>query len=190
MSLDEVLGRRADYAGTNVSIAKSEAQRKAALSRYNPQLSMFLATGWDTGITYMGQDVPHTPIAGLNLNIPIFRWGARFKTNRQQKAYIGIQKLQQSYIADNILEELSAAATKLAETEQQVRTARENTALAEENLDLVTFSYNEGKASMVDVLSAQLSWTQRKPTLSTHTLPQKWQWRNTEKSSANKSRQT
>ena len=165
LSLDEVLGRRADYAGTNVSIAKSEAQRKAALSRYNPQLSMFLATGWDTGITYMGQDVPHTPIAGLNLNIPIFRWGARFKTNRQQKAYIGIQKLQQSYIADNILEELSAATTKPAETEQQVRTARENTALAEENLDLVTFSYNEGKASMVDVLSAQLSWTQAQTNL-------------------------
>ena len=165
LSLDEVLGRRADYAGTNVSIAKSEAQRKAALSRYNPQLSMFLATGWDTGIAYMGQDVPHTPIAGLNLNIPIFRWGARFKTNRQQKAYIGIQRLQQSYVADNILEELSAATTKLTETEQQVKTAQENMALAEENLDLVTFSYNEGRASMVDVLSAQLSWTQAQTNL-------------------------
>ena len=165
LSLNEVLGRRADYAGTNVSIAKSEAQRKAALSQYNPQLSMFLATGWDTGIAYMGQDVPHTPIAGLNLNIPIFRWGARFKTNRQQKAYIGIQKLQQSYVADTILEELSAATTKLTETEQQVKTARENMALAEENLDLVTFSYNEGKASMVDVLSAQLSWTQAQTNL-------------------------
>ncbi len=44
----------------------------------------------------------------------------------------------------------------------QVRTARENIGLAEENLDLVTFTYNEGKASIVDVLSAQLSWTQAK----------------------------
>ena len=165
LSLDEVLSRRADYAGTHVSIARSEAQRKAALSQYNPQLSMFLATGWDTGIAYMGQDVPHTPIAGINLNIPIFRWGARFKTNRQQKAYIGIQKLQQSYVADTILEELSAATTKLTETEQQVKTAQENMALAEENLDLVTFSYNEGRASMVDVLSAQLSWTQAQTNL-------------------------
>ncbi len=160
LSFDEVLGRRADYASTDVNIAKSEAQRKAALSQYNPQLSMFLATGWDTGIAYMGQDVPHTPVAGVNLNIPIFRWGARFKTSRQQKAYIGIQKLQQSYVADNILEELSAATTKLTETEQQVKTAEENMTLAEENLDLITFSYNEGKANMVDVLSAQLSWTQ------------------------------
>ena len=33
--------------------------------------------------------------------------------------------------------------------------------LAEENTDLVTFSYNEGKSSMADVLSALVkSWTQ------------------------------
>lgn len=160
LGLDDVLPRRAEYASTSANIARSEAQRHAALSRYNPQVSMFLATGWDTGIAYMGQDVPHTPVAGVNVSIPIFRWGARFKTNRQQKAYIGIQKLQQSYVTDNILEELSAATTKLTETEQQVKTARENMTLAEENLDLVTFSYNEGKASMADVLSAQLSWTQ------------------------------
>lgn len=160
LSLDEVLPRRAEYASTEVSILRSEAQRLAALSRYNPQVSMFLATGWDTGIAYMGQDVPHTPVAGVSISIPIFRWGARFKTNRQQKAYIGIQKLQQSYVADNILEELSAATTKLTETEEQVNTAQETMTLAEENLDLVTFSYNEGKANMVDVLSAQLSWTQ------------------------------
>ncbi len=38
--------------------------------------------------------------------------------------------------------------------------AQKKVAQAEENLDLVTFSYNEGKASMADVLSAQLSWTQ------------------------------
>lgn len=160
LGLDDVLPRRAEYASTSVNIARSEAQRHAALSHYNPQVSMFLATGWDTGIAYMGQDVPHTPVAGVNVSIPIFRWGARFKTNRQQKAYIGIQKLQQSYVTDNIMEELSAATTKLTETEQQVKTARENMTLAEENLGLVTFSYNEGKASMADVLSAQLSWTQ------------------------------
>lgn len=160
LSLDDVLPRRAEYADASVNIARSEAQRRAALSQYNPQVSMFLATGWDTGIAYMGQDVPHTPVAGINVSIPIFRWGARFKTSRQQKAYIGIQKLQQSLVTDNILEELSAATTKLTETEQQVRTARENMNLADENLDLVTFSYNEGRSSMADVLSAQLSWTQ------------------------------
>lgn len=160
LTLDDVLQRRADYASTGVSIKKSEAQRKAALSQYNPQLSMYIAGGWDTGTPYLGNDVPFTPVVGVNMNIPIFRWGARFKTNRQQKAYIGIQKLQQSYVVDNINEELAAAITKLTETEFQVKTAKENMELAEENLDLATFSYNEGKASMVDVLSSQLSWIQ------------------------------
>ena len=160
LSLENVLQRRADYESTEVNIMKSQAQRKAALSQFNPQLNMYFSGGWATATPNLGYDVSFNPIVGINLNIPIFRWGARFKTNRQQKAYIGIQKLQQSYVTDNINEELSAALTKLTETEYQVKTAKETMNLANENLDLVSFSYNEGKANMVDVLSAQLSWTQ------------------------------
>lgn len=160
LSLDDVLQRRADYASSEVNIQKSEAQRKAALSKYNPQLNMYFSGGWATATPNLGYDVNFNPILGVNLNVPIFRWGARFKTNRQQKAYIGIQKLQQSYVADNISQELSGAITKLTETDFQVKTADETMQLANENLELVTFSYNEGKANMVDVLSAQLSWTQ------------------------------
>ena len=160
LSLENVLQRRADFESTEVNIMKSEAQRKAALSQFNPQLNMYFSGGWATATPNLGYDVSFNPVVGININIPIFRWGARFKTNRQQKAYIGIQKLQQSYVTDNINEELSAALTKLTETEYQVKTATETMSLANENLDLVSFSYNEGKANMVDVLSAQLSWTQ------------------------------
>lgn len=160
LSLEDVLQRRADYVGTEVNIMKSKAQRKAALSNFNPQLNMYFSGGWATGTPNLGYDVSFNPIVGMNLNIPLFRWGARIKTNRQQKAFIGIRQLQQSYVTDNINEELSAALTRLTETEYQVKTAKENMTLANENLDLVTFSYNEGKASMVEVLSAQLSWTQ------------------------------
>ena len=160
LSLENVLQRRADYESTEVNIMKSQAQRKAALSQFNPQLNMYFSGGWATATPNLGYDVSFNPIVGINLNIQIFRWGPRIKTNRQQKAYISIQKLQQSYVADNINEELSAALTKLTETEYQVKTAKETMNLANENLDLVSFSYNEGKANMVDVLSAQLSWTQ------------------------------
>lgn len=121
---------------------------------------MYFSGGWATGTPNLGYDVSFNPIVGVNLNIPIFRWGARFKTNRQQKAYISMQRLQQSYVEDNISEELSGSLTKLKETEEQVKTANENMKLANENLEIVSFSYNEGKSNMVDVLSAQLSWTQ------------------------------
>ncbi len=165
LSLDEVLEKRPEYASTFIDIRKSETQRKAALSQYNPQVSMYVAGGWATMTPNMGYDVKFTPIVGLNVSIPIFRWGARFKTSREQKAYIGIQKLQQTTVIDNINEELSAAITNMTETKLQVTAAEETMVIAEENLDLVTYSYNEGNASMVDVLSSQLSWIQAQTNL-------------------------
>ena len=158
---DVALRNRPDYAISELNIEYQKRQINLSKAKYNPSLAIGFQGTWGTPmLNVKGSDQLWTPAVFASLKIPLFRWGARFKTNRQQKAFIGIQKLQQSYITDTILEELSAATTKLTETEQQVKTAKENMALAEENLDLVTFSYNEGKSSMADVLSAQLSWTQ------------------------------
>ena len=173
MILDEVLNRRPEYEQSFINIHKYEVQRKAALSQYNPQVSMSVAAGWFTMSPNFGFPTPFTPIASMNVSIPIFRWGARFKTNREQKAYIAIQQLQQSYIADNISQELSAATTNLTETSKQVDTAESTIAVAKENLDLITYSYNEGNATMVDVLSAQLSWLQSQNNLINALLSQK-----------------
>ncbi len=173
MNLDEVLNRRPEYEQSFINIHKYEVQRKAALSQYNPQVSMSVAAGWFTMSPNFGFPTPFTPIASMNVSIPIFRWGARFKTNREQKAYIAIQQLQQSYIADNISQELSAATTNLTETSKQVDTAESTIAVAKENLDLITYSYNEGNATMVDVLSAQLSWLQSQNNLINALLSQK-----------------
>ena len=50
--------------------------------------------------------------------------------------------------------------TKQTENTKQIDVAEEACKIAEENLDLNTFSYNEGKLPILDVLSAQLSWIQ------------------------------
>ena len=123
-------------------------------------MSVYVAGGYTTAQPYMGADIRFMPIAGVNLSVPLIRWGERIQTGKQQNAMINIQELQRSYVKDNISGELSAAITKLNETEKMVNAAKENMKLAQENLDLVTFSYNEGRSSIVDVLSAQLSWTQ------------------------------
>ena len=160
LNLNEVLDRRAEYKSADINIDKLKATKKAATSQYNPQMSVYVAGGFATATPHMGADVQFTPIAGVNLSIPLIRWGERTQTNRQQNAYIKIQELQKSYIKDNISSEFSAALTKLNETGKLVDTAQENMKLAQENLDLITLSYNEGRASIVEVLSAQLSWTQ------------------------------
>lgn len=165
LPLDEVLLRRADYLSTNFLIQRSKASRKFSLSEYKPQISFFLASGWDTGTSYMGDAVPHTPLAGINITIPVFRWGALQKSNRREKALIEIQKYEQKNVVDKIVEEVATASTKLKESALQIKTAKEAMSLAIENLDLATFSYNEGRSSMSDVLSAQLSWIQAQANL-------------------------
>jgi|MGYP000848825657 outer membrane protein TolC len=123
---------------------------------------MFVTGGWGSASPNLGLDPAFAAITGLNLSFPVFHWGERRQTDKQYKAYVTAQKLQESLAIDQIKEELAGARAKIQESMNQVRTARENIGLAEENLDLVTFTYNEGKASIVDVLSAQLSWTQAK----------------------------
>ena len=61
---------------------------------------------------------------------------------------------------DQITQEVANAWTSLTENTKQIDVAEEACKIAEENLDLNTFSYNEGKLPIVDVLSAQLSWIQ------------------------------
>ena len=173
LPLQNVLERRADFQRTAINITKSQAQRKNALSQFNPQLSMYFSGGWATATPNLGYDVSFNPIVGIHLSVPLFQWGAPFKTNPRQKALIQIQRLQQSYVADGIKEELAEAQVGLEETACQVKTATENMKLAEESLDLISFSYTEGKANMVDVLSAQISWTQARTNLINAYLAQK-----------------
>ncbi len=70
LSLENVLQRRADYESTEVNMMKSQAQRKAAFSQFNPQLNMYFSGGWATATPNLGYDVSFNPIVGINLNIP------------------------------------------------------------------------------------------------------------------------
>lgn len=164
LTLDEVLNRRPDYVSSSIDIERQEAVRKASVSKYNPNLSMYVSGGWGIPNLKIPGLIPGDPdftaMTGVSLSVPILRWGERRQTNIQNRALINIKKFQQTSVADNINVEFSAAWTKITQTEEQVSIAAENENIAQENLDLVTFSYNEGKASMVDVLSAQLSWIQ------------------------------
>ena len=52
---------------------------------------------------------------------------------------------------DQISKEVAKAWTSLTENTRQISIAEENCKLAEENLDLNTFSYTEGKLTILDV---------------------------------------
>lgn len=165
VSFDEVLTRRADYQSTQVYSEKMRYARKSALSQFMPKLNGFITGGWSTNTPYMSTPVKFNVVTGIQLSAPLFQWNKCGQTNRQQKAFIAIQELQQSFQSDAILKELSNALTSVNESIKQVSTAKENMEVAQQSLDLNTFRYNEGRSSIVEVLSAQLSWIQAQTNL-------------------------
>ena len=58
------------------------------------------------------------------------------------------------------VQEVRDAWTGIEESTVQVSASLRSLDIARQNLDLSTFSYNEGQLTILDVLSAQLSWIQ------------------------------
>ena len=63
-------------------------------------------------------------------------------------------------VVDQITLDESDAWTNLCSTNERVATAQRNLDIADENLEISTYSYREGLSTILDVLQAQLSWLQ------------------------------
>ena len=72
------------------------------------------------------------------------------------------QRAEQAHdnLRDDISLDESDGWTNLQLTRTRVDATRRNLELARENLDISTYSYHEGMATILDVLQAQISWLQ------------------------------
>ena len=155
------LENRPDYLISKLNIEYQKRQINLSKAKYNPTLSVGFQGTWGTPmLNVKGSDNLWTPAVFASLKIPLFRWGARFKEVNSQKAVLRSKEYAMDNTRDQITQEVANAWTSLTENTKQIDVAEEACKIAEENLDLNTFSYNEGKLPIVDVLSAQLSWIQ------------------------------
>ena len=92
--------------------------------------------------------------------MPIFNWGEKRQYVKQNRAMETSKELAMSKVEDQVKEELANAWVKLNENWKQVEIANSTLEIARENLKLNTFSYNEGKLPILDVLSSQATWLQ------------------------------
>ena len=155
------LENRPDYLISKLTIEYQKRQINLSKAKYNPTLSVGFQGSWGTSmLNVKGSDNLWTPAVFASLKIPLFRWGARFKEVNSQKAILRSKEYAMDNTRDQITQEVANTWTSLTENTKQIDVAEEACKIAEENLDLNTFSYNEGKLPIVDVLSAQLSWIQ------------------------------
>ena len=160
VTFEDALSRRPDYKAAELNVQLAKQTQKLAISKFNPQLSFQFQGGYGTSNPNIGPDGNAVALSTLNFSMPLFHWGERKNTNRQYRALYNNSLFNRQIVADQINQEVANTWTNMDQSYTQIQVAEENLKLAQEALDLNTFSYNEGKITIADVLSSQLSWIQ------------------------------
>ncbi len=158
--VNNVLSLRPDLNIAKLNVDYQKNQIKLGTVKYNPSLAVGYQGTWGTQMLNINGDTQFNHSLVVSLKIPLFRWGARFKQHAAQKALYNQALFAFQDKQDQVSKELAAAWTQLNESQRRIDIASKNCKLADENLELNTFSYSEGRLSILDVLSAQLTWIQ------------------------------
>ncbi|MCR9012741.1 TolC family protein [Gabonibacter chumensis] len=158
--VETALKRRPDFqiAMENLNLAKQ--QTKIVRAKYLPQFSIGLKEAWGTPMINVDGKERFTTVAFAKLSMPVFNWGEKRHYVQQNRAMEVYKELEISKVEDQIKEELANAWVKLNESAKRVEIAQSTLDISRENLMLNTFSYNEGRLPILDVLSSQATWLQ------------------------------
>lgn len=173
MGAEAVFNNRPEYSIAGLNIDYQKRQLKLTRSKYLPVLSVGVKETWGTQMLNIDGSTMWNSIAFASVSIPLFHWGARVKDVNVQRAILRSKEYDLQITKDQITQEVSNAWTNLTENTKQIKVVEEACKIAEENLDLNTFSYTEGKLPILDVLSAQVTWIQAYSSLIQTWLQQK-----------------
>ena len=143
-----------------------DAQKKAALdlgrsarAGWFPQVSAQAAYNWQKPWYYTmdGQDYW---TVGVGLRVPLFDGLQTLGRTDQANAKARQVEIARAAQVDRIRQEVDDAATRLTESDDRVRSTRDNVGRAEQALKMVEDGYREGVTTTLDVLDANLQLLQ------------------------------
>ena len=143
-----------------IAVAEQEtAQLNIIVERANylPKLGGGVFGVWQPGL---GTTKQLNGGVTLSLSTPIFNFGERKEAMRSAQSQYRNAKYLLQEVVDEITLNESNGWTNLQLSHQRIGSTRRSLEIAGENLDISTYSYREGLATILDVLQAQLSWLQ------------------------------
>ncbi|MBS1447313.1 MAG: TolC family protein [Odoribacter sp.] len=158
--LQLVLENRQDYRIAQQDIELARLQTRLVKANYLPNLAVGIKENWGTTLINVDGDKRFSTIAFAKVNIPVFYWGERRHNVRLSETQEETRELERSKLLDQIRLDLSNAWVSLTEALKKINIVDSSLEIARHNLILNTFSYNEGKLPVIDVLSAQVTWLQ------------------------------
>ena len=154
--LNKALERRADYQSAIMGIEMAKLQTDMARSKYLPQLAVGIKEKYGTTLLNVDGKAQWATTAYAQINIPVFHWGEMRQNVRLSRTQEWTKELERSQLKDQVSKEL----VNVIEISKKLEIVYSSLDIAKDNLTLNTFSYNEGKLPIIDVLSAQVSWLQ------------------------------
>ena len=158
--LNKALERRADYQSAIRGIEMAKLQTDMARSKYLPQLAVGIKEKYGTTLLNVDGKAQWATTAYAQINIPVFHWGEMRQNVRLSRTQEWTKELERSQLKDQVSKELNNAWVNVIEISKKLEIVYSSLDIAKDNLTLNTFSYNEGKLPIIDVLSAQVSWLQ------------------------------
>ena len=158
--LNKALERRADYQSAIMGIELAKLQTDMARSKYLPQLAVGIKEKYGTTLLNVDGKAQWATTAYAQINIPVFHWGEMRQNVRLSRTQEWTKELERSQLKDQVSKELNNAWVNVIEISKKLEIVYSSLDIAKDNLTLNTFSYNEGKLPIIDVLSAQVSWLQ------------------------------
>lgn len=158
--LNKALERRADYQSAIMGIEMAKLQTDMARSKYLPQLAVGIKEKYGTTLLNVDGKAQWATTAYAQINIPVFHWGEMRQNVRLSRTQEWTKELERSQLKDQVSKELNNAWVNVIEISKKLEIVYSSLDIAKDNLTLNTFSYNEGKLPIIDVLSAQVSWLQ------------------------------
>ena len=158
--LNKALERRADYQSAIMGIEMAKLQTDMARSKYLPQLAVGIKEKYGTTLLNVDGKAQWATTAYAQINIPVFHWGEMRQNVRLSRTQEWTKELERSQLKDQVSKELTNAWVNVIEISKKLEIVYSSLDIAKDNLTLNTFSYNEGKLPIIDVLSAQVSWLQ------------------------------
>lgn len=157
---EELAARRPDIAVATMAVQMAKYSTDITRAAYLPKISANIGGSWHTFSPNTSNRTFVDGAATISLSVPLFHWGERryAVAAAQTRERIAENDLDSAH--DDMLQQEADGWSALQNSYAQMQSSLKNLQIAGENLSISTYSYREGRATVLDVLQAQISWIQ------------------------------
>jgi outer membrane protein TolC len=150
------ISRRPEFTQLEEQIRAAKHEIRIARADRLPSLTYSMNGGFDTDSLRPPRLKEHSGVsAAINLNIPIFDWGATRSKERQARLRVQIAENERTVAVRGFTQQFYAAQAQASTAAARVRLAGEALRLAQTNLETSIARYRAGEAQVIEVTDAQ-----------------------------------